>query len=202
MVIEVDAVSGREPQGTTLNHLLGSLRQVLDKPGGIGPRPTETFPGTKPKYTVEDLVALESAHRQTHTSGGEASLYILFLNGSFEREEVIGASYSASAYAIFVDTIRSVAEGNPFMSAADVERAVVLHEAGHLLRLVNIGYRSPRDHEDPDHEHHSSNPQSVMFHAVESSLIGSVFSGPPPDTFDADDKADLADLRSGRIKPT
>ncbi len=71
-----------------------------------------------------------------------------------------------------------------------------------MLGLVNAVYVSPRDHEDKDHPHHSSNDASVMYWAVESSSLGAIFSGTLPDAFDADDKADLADLQARDLEAT
>ena len=48
---------------------------------------------------------------------------------------------------------------------------------------------------DPEHPGHSPNRGSVMYHAVESTLLGTVLSGGPPRDFDADDLADLAAIR-------
>lgn len=199
LVIEVDAVEGREPTQGTVSHLRSSLASVLDKPAGIAVRSTETFRAPKSRYTAEDLLAVEDAHRQTRTSAQEASLYVLYLNGEFaEEDSVLGVSFSASAFAIFTDAVRAAA--SPLVPASDIERSVTLHEAGHLLRLVNIGYRSPRDREDPQHCNHSRNRGSVMFWAVESGLVTQVLAGPPPDRFDDADRGDLADMKDGRIR--
>jgi hypothetical protein len=71
---------------------------------------------------------------------------------------------------------------------------VVTHEVGHLLGLVDLVLHTGR--QDPEHPGHSRNQQSVMFWAVESSLITDVLTGGPPTNFDDDDRADLAAIRS------
>ena len=74
-----------------------------------------------------------------------------------------------------------------------------MHEAGHLLGLVNLVYTSPIDHEDPDNPGHSSNEDSVMYWAIESTSIGNFISGSIPDEFDDDDKFDLNGMADGSI---
>ncbi len=79
--------------------------------------------------------------------------------------------------------------------AAAIEEAVVTHEAGHLLGLVDLYLGTGRG--DPEHPGHSRNAQSVMYWAVESNLVAHVLSGGPPHEFDGDDLADLAAIRAG-----
>ena len=76
-----------------------------------------------------------------------------------------------------------------------MERAVVTHEMGHLLGLVDLVLDDKRG--DPAHPGHSTNRGSVMFWAVETSLVGQVLGGPPPVDFDSDDVADLRKIRTG-----
>ena len=106
----------------------------------------------------------------------------------------------ASTVAVFKDSVEDAEGflGRP--SSEEVERAVTIHEAGHLLGLVNLVYQSPIDHEDPDHPGHSSNDDSVMYWAIESNTVGNFISGNIPDEFDADDKSDLEQMASGELK--
>ena len=68
-----------------------------------------------------------------------------------------------------------------------------MHEVGHLLGLVDLVLDTGRA--DPEHPGHSSNRSSVMYWAVESTLITDVLAGGPPRDFDADDLRDLAAIR-------
>ncbi len=126
---------------------------------------------------------------------------MLYVRGSHaqdgEQTNAIGLAYSASTIALFPERWSGL--GSLLGSDRAVERAVLVHELGHLLGLVNLTYQSPIDHEDPEPRGHSSNQASVMFHAIESTLIGQVFSGPPPDRFDEADAADLEGLRTGAL---
>ncbi|WP_422747023.1 hypothetical protein ACN27E_04910 [Mycobacterium sp. WMMD1722] len=141
---------------------------------------------------------VEQENRDTVTRGDTASMYVLSANGTFsDQQGVIGVAYSSSSFVLFLE--QNQARG--FGDSNAVERAVLVHEAGHLLALVNIGYSSPREREDPDHPNHSASEESVMHWAVESVSILSALGGGPPDDFDADDRADLADIASGSITP-
>ena len=198
LVIEVDAVEGKEPSDASLDHLRSVLASVLDKPGGIEVMPTEAIGGAEDRYSTGDLRAVEERRRDTSSDGESASLYVLVVTGEFADDpHALGVAYSASSMAIFRDTVE---EASGFLGSPErVERSVIVHEAGHMLGLVNIGYSSPREREDPEHPNHSSNEDSVMFWAVESDAIFQLLDGPGPDNFDEDDRDDLEDLKSGQL---
>ena len=105
----------------------------------------------------------------------------------------------ASTIAVFKDSIDDSVNflGRP--SADEIERAVTVHEAGHLLGLVNLVYQSPIPHEDPDHPGHSNNEDSVMYWAIESQDIGNQLDGEPPNNFDEYDLDDLSLLKQGKL---
>ena len=64
-----------------------------------------------------------------------------------------------------------------------------MHEVGHLLGLVDLVLETGR--QDPEHPGHSRNRGSVMYFAVESTLVGDLLGGGPPTRFDDADRADL-----------
>lgn len=200
MVVEVEAVPGREPSASTLNLLVARLHSVVGKPGGVTVTPTHTIPahgdGT---WTLDQLRAAENRYRTTHSSASAASMYLMYVDGKPPQEGALGVTFSASATAIFVDQIASSA--TLLVSAASIERATTVHEAGHMLSLVNLGYTSPRHHEDPDHRGHSSDPDSVMYWAVDNVGVATLLGGhtTPPTDFDAADRADLAAIQSGEL---
>jgi hypothetical protein len=207
LVVEVDAVAGKNPDPGALDHLRTILYSVLSKPSGIDVRPTATIPATSDGYTNNQLQALIDAHRQTHTTSAAASIYVLYVNGGYNEkdgENTLAITFDASDIVVFRDQVQRASRPPSLVSASAIERSVLAHEAGHLLGLVNIGYASPRDHEDrnPKHApHHSKNPDSVMYWAVEDVNVSRLLEGrtSPPDEFDADDRADLEDRKAGRL---
>lgn len=193
--IEIDYVSGREPSTSAIDHLRGVLLSVVDGRKSVIIERGNALPA-RASWTTAEIDALERSHRQRRSSGNTVTMWIAYLNGSFaEGGGALGVAYKASAAAIFRDRIDDATTA--VLLASEIERSVLTHEVGHLLALVNIGYKSAHDHEDAQHPHHSSNQQSVMYWQVEDVSIRSLLSGGPPSDFDADDRADLAMLRSG-----
>ncbi len=146
---------------------------------------------------MTDVAALEKKYRKEKSdpTGPKAALHMLYLNGRLDGDQ-LGVAYYATSVVIMQEFVRDLA--NPTVSAATIEKAVVVHEVGHMLGLVNIGYTSPRDHEDPEHKGHSKNRGSVMYWAVDTIDVLTILGGGPPDRFDTDDLADLADRRAGK----
>lgn len=197
LVVEINAVNGREPGGAALNTLHSRLSSVLDKPSGIQVLPPETFAASQETYSLEDVRRIEEAQRTRFSQGDTVTMHYLFLNGRFEEEGVLGVAYRASSIVIFTDQVR--AASTPLVPPEAIMRSVLVHEAGHLLRLVNNGYTSPRDHEDPEHPGHTRHQDGVMYWAVESISVANVLGGGPPDDFHPDSRADLAELKAGRL---
>ena len=194
LTVEVDWVSGREPSQIALEHLTAVLRRELDKPGGITVRLGNRIASGTSSWSIAALAALERRNRASHSSRAQATMWICYVDGSFAANaNALAVSYSASSAAIFRDRIGDAS--SPVVTAPAIERSVVVHEAGHLLALVNIGYRSRFNHEDPAHPNHSNNPGSVMYWAVEDISIRNVLRGGPPPDFDDADREDLAMLR-------
>ncbi len=198
LVVEIDAVPGKAPRDETVDLLRRRLAAVVDKPRGVRFPPMGALPAHGGSWSVDDLRAAERDHRDTHNTPHTASVYLLFVDGTPPRRGAIGVAYSASSAAIFSDQVDEAS--TLLVGAAAIERADTVHEVGHLLSLVNLGYTSSRPHEDAEHPGHSDNPGSVMYWAVDNVGVATLLGGrtEPPTEFDADDLADLAAIRSGR----
>lgn len=197
MVVEVAHQQGAAPRSNAVDHLIGTLQGVVDKPAGVRLAGPATVPGEGRTWTADELRAFAAEHRTQRSSAEQAAMYVLAVRGEFEEEGVLGVAISATEMVIFPDNIGGL--GTDLLGGRQaVERAVLVHEAGHLLCLVNIGYESERGHEDPEHPRHSVHEGSVMHWAIETDAITQVFSGPPPSEFHPDDRADLEGLREGR----
>jgi hypothetical protein len=194
LVIEVAYVAGRKPTQQALDHLTRILRREAFKPDGIITTIGAQIPSSSSSYSLADIVGLESKYRHLHSGGSVATIWIAALNGGYAQASgTLGLAFRATAEVLFEDQIQQAA--NLFVSSAAIERSVITHETGHLLALVNIGYHSAYDHEDPQHPHHSKYQSSVMYWAIEDTSISTILSGGPPDDFDQYDRADLALLR-------
>ncbi len=200
MVVEVDHSSSNTPTPSALQLMESRLEDVCDKPGGVSVQTQETtFDETE---TWSDQEVRDIGHATRSASPQDESVlrwHVMYPAGNYQDDSVLGVVVDASTIAIFQDTIEGAEGflGRP--SAEDIEEAVLVHEIGHLLGLVNIVYTSTHAHEDASHPHHSNNDQSVMYWAVESTSLTNFITGTVPNDFDADDRDDLARLADGRL---
>jgi hypothetical protein len=194
LVVEIDYVTGFKPAQTATDHLRAVLSRELGKPGGVSVLVDDEIPIQRTAYTFDQIDGLESRYRSHRSSGDTATMWLIYLNGDLAGDNgTLGVAFRASEAALFKEQIRGAA--SPLVDADSIERSVIVHESGHLLGLVNIGYHSKFDHEDPDHPHHSNKRTSVMFWAIEDISIATILRGGPPDDFDNYDKGDLQQLR-------
>lgn len=202
MIVEIDSQTGEGPRTDAVNLLKQRIGERLNKPGGVVFEQRDISIQAQASWTASELRALERDHRDHDTSVGTAVMYILYVGGGYEKDspdgKVLGVAYSPSSIAIFKDNVDSTRPLGPIpiFSSGDVEKAVLVHEFGHLLGLVNLGLPMQTPHEDTSDEHrgHSNNQGSVMYWAVESDYLSRIFNGPPPTQFDSND---IADMRAG-----
>jgi hypothetical protein len=202
LIVEIDAVKGFEPSPTAVTTLRSRIESIVDKPGGVDILAVETFIDDRAPWTEADLLEAEKRNRDFYSNKDAMVLYVLYVDGSFaEGEHALGIAFQSSMFVVFVERIRESA-ATPLIPATAIEQAVIVHEMGHVLALVNLGYKSPRDHEDPQHRGHSRNGNSVMYWAIDNVGVANLLEGraSPPTDFDADDRADLADLKDGRLR--
>lgn len=189
LVVQIVTQGGAEPHRATLDRLV----QVLGDASG---KPVTTAGGTAPArstWSSADIAAAAAAN-PLRLPDGTAVVSMVFVHGrSDQGDDVLGLAPSATVAAVFVDRVAASAGG--LVTAATIERAVAVHELGHLLGLVDLFRDTGRD--DPDHPGHSTNRRSVMYWAVESTLVGDLLGGGPPQDFDDADRADLAAIRGG-----
>ncbi len=196
--VEIDYIQGRRPSDAAVGHLRRVLAREAAKPDGVAVLIDDEIPSGGSPYSLDDIAALERAHRDRRSAGSVATLWLVYLDGQLAGEsDTLGVAYKASAAAIFRDRIDRATTAA--VQATAIERAVITHEAGHLLALVNLGYESPHDREDPNSRGHSTESDSVMRAAVEDLSLIALLAGGPPDDFDEFDRDDLDGLRQGRF---
>lgn len=188
IVLQVLTQSGAEPRQGSIDHLVSNLEQVSGKPvtvtGG-------TLPSSSATWTDASLEA-EGASRQPSVADGVALMQYLFVHGTYRGDDsVLGLTVTGDLTAIFSDQVTGAASG--LATPGHIEESVTTHELGHLLGLVDLFLHTGRA--DPQHPGHSRNPKSVMYWAVESSVVTDLLTGGPPTEFDAADRADLATIR-------
>ncbi len=209
LLVELDHESGAAPADATVDKLKSTLEARLNKPDGVEVRVSADIDGRGKgaKYSFSEIRDMEGAARDHRSGGDRAVMYMMFLDGGTDQDEqdarVLGAAYSGSSVVIFKDNLRHTENRcrDQFLnfncpSLARIEDAVVTHEVGHVLGLVNLNPEDvPMVHEreDSDSEGHSRYEDSVMYYAVRTSggVLDLITGRGLPTEFDQYDKEDL-----------
>ncbi|HOM29713.1 MAG TPA: hypothetical protein PLS81_09690 [Deltaproteobacteria bacterium] len=118
-------------------------------------------------WTTSEIVGVAQTLWDATSPPEEQVIHVLFLNGYYEdaegiKDRMLGVSFGGtSLIAVFKDVVES-SSGSGLVKRY-VEQATLVHEAGHLLGLVNNGVVPCTAHEDPEHPRHCANPVCVMF---------------------------------------
>lgn len=195
LVVEVDHVQGQAPSASALQLLRTRLQERCNKPGGVTIVVDDAIPSAGGVYSVAANQALEAQHRDQVASGTTAVLYFLYLDGQSDQDtssgRVLGWAHGPSSVGIFRESI--AASANALATADEVEGAVLVHEAGHVLGLVNNGTPMVSNHEDAAHRAHDVNDDCIMHWLIETSNVRDLVLnlGSLPTQFDAACVADL-----------
>jgi hypothetical protein len=190
LIVEIDYQASIGPPPRSALQTLGDR---INTTTGKSSVTFEEFPFTSSQtnFSSSDLWTLETELRHTWPDWGTMSLFYLYLGGQFaEQGNVLGYAYLASSIAIFGSTIQN---DSPAGEATAITTTVMVHEFGHELGLVGIVGSAPN--EDPNHPHHSNDPDDVMYWAVDTSALTGLGANPPTQ-FDAADMSDLNTVRS------
>ncbi len=192
IVVELSAQDGAAPGSGTLSHLTAVLRDVSGKQVAVDGR--RSVAGGATSWTAGELRQLADDLARTGQGDGTAVIRLLFLHGDLDGDDsVLGVAVRGDVAAVFVDRVR--ASAGVLASPALLEDAVTVHEVGHILGLVDLVLSTGRA--DPEHPGHSRSTGSVMYWAVESSLVTQLLGGGPPRDFDGADLTDLRTIRGG-----
>lgn len=188
-MVEVRTQSGADPQQASIDHLTSVLRDATGKTVTVTQGPG--IDGEAKSWSGDDLRSTAGAGAAQ--GGGRSVIHLLFVHGIYSDDNtVLGVAARGDLAAIFVDQV--AAASTPLIGSSAIETAVVMHEVGHLLGLVDLYLHTGR--EDPEHPGHSTNSGSVMYWAVESNLVADILLGGPPTNFDSADLADLETIRN------
>ena len=203
LIIEIDFESGYKPETSSTDLLKQRISEVCSFSQGITIEFTETNFADVGTWSADDVREQGWEHKEDDPTNGKTLRWqLIFPAESYEDDSVLGVAVDASTIAIFGESVDDAAGFFNRPSAEDVENSVIVHEAGHLLGLVNLVYTSPVDHESTDKPGHSNNEDSVMYWAIESVTVANFISGDLPNEFDQDDKDDLAGIAAGTIEVT
>ena len=193
VLVEVDFLSTAAPDQNALNLLQSRIQERCNKPNGVTLLVDDSIPSSGvTTWSLSAIRDLEAQHRDAYTAANQAVLYVLYLDGGSDQDtgsaRVLGLSYSGSSFCVFKDSMRSAAVGAVTLPV--IEGAVLVHELGHNLGLVNNGAPMQTAHQDTANGAHDVDSNCVMHHSIESSLISQIL-GTVPNQFGANCVQDL-----------
>ncbi|MEO9531566.1 MAG: membrane metalloprotease [Crocinitomicaceae bacterium] len=191
--IEIIAVEGHEPNSASLDNLEDFLNERLNKPKGIS-FTQKTIPSPENySYSAEDLRLLEDQHRTQYAQNENLTAYIYYADAEYsentDQSEVIGLAYGSTSMCIFEETVADNSGGFGQVSRNNLETAVLIHEFGHVLGLVNNGTPMTQNHESAPG--HCDNENCLMYYASETGSLTGFIGGDPMPELDAQCLADL-----------
>lgn len=195
LVVEVQSPPGYSPKQQSLNNMQNFLNQHLKKPEGIKVVESEVSGLSQNAYSVEEIRNIEDDARTESTSGNTITIFLLFVDGKRQEDDgnqtTLGLAYYNTSAAFFGKNIRQLSGGIGNPSRAKLETAIINHELGHLLGLVNNGTPMQSDHQDDDNGAHCDVDDCLMYFSVETGDVVSNLAGGSVPTLDQQCQNDL-----------
>ncbi|HUR67534.1 MAG TPA: hypothetical protein VMZ03_14370 [Chitinophagaceae bacterium] len=189
--IEVQYMTGFQPDAAALNHLQATLSNLLNKPSGITVVTKEIPAASNSFLSLSDVINIERNNRSAFSSGSELAVYVLYTNGNYTDPNVLGIAYKNTSVVLFGKMINDNSGGLGQTSRTKLVATVAEHELGHLVGLVDLGTVMQTNHEDNAHGNHCNNTDCLMYYASETTdILGFLLTGNIP-SLDANCRADL-----------
>lgn len=187
--IEVAYMEGFALTNQAQQQLINFLEKHLNKSSGVEIIQTEIPSQSKGNYSAQDLRVIENENRKSFPMGNEITVWLSIVDGKFENESVIGVAYHNLSTSLMGGTIAGNTGGFGQASRSSIEAAVLKHELGHLLGLVNITTPMVNDHEA--NGKHCDNSDCLMYFAVETTDLFSLLVTSSVPELDENCKLDL-----------
>jgi len=166
--IEVQYMEGFAPDSVALQNLRLFLFERLHKPEGIYISTKQISSVADSVLDLQQIAAIEKVNRKTFTAGRTLSVYILYTNGYYQQEKMLGYAYRNTSAVLFGKNIKESTNSPKKLSRTHLETIVLQHEIGHLLGLVNIGTPLQSDHKDDKNGKHCKNKICLMYHMADT----------------------------------
>lgn len=192
--IEIQPIKNMNPDPQTITQLKTFLGALLKKTINVTVNTEINSPGNG-AYSPDFIRNFEKNHRTSQTSGDTITIYALFMDGNSSDDngsgKVLGQAYWNTSIVLFEKTIQSLSGGIGKPTRTKLESAVLNHEFGHLLGLVNVGSNMVSGHQDSANGHHCNNQNCLMYWNVDTSnVVANILNSPIP-VLDQDCKNDL-----------
>ena len=166
--IEVQYMAGYEPDEKALVNLRYFLYNYLHKPAGISISTKEIAAIADTALTLDEIKNIEKANRTEYASGKTLTLYILYTNGYYTEDHLLGYAYLNTSAVLFGRNLDDNSNKFKKLNRSDLETRVLQHEVCHLLGLVNVGTTLQSMHKDDDHGKHCSNKNCLMYYLTDT----------------------------------
>lgn len=205
LILEVDFVDGFAPSDIDAD-MVGHLSGLVDKPDGIQIVRDQAIAslGQDHVWTFDEIKTLFASHLSLELAANETRIHVIFVDGGYTGDTaestILGLAWGTNVVMFEQNILNSCAK--PILNGklcGYTEQAIWLHEIGHVIGLVNNGAPLTAEHQDPDHGHHCSNPDCIMYWAYEGTALVEALRGKLDANeeatifeFDSDCMADLA----------
>lgn len=166
--LEIMYQAGNKPDSQAIADLIPRLSSVVNKPDGVYYTLRQINAPVQSDYTIDEVAKIESKYRTLYQSNGKIYLSVLYLDGNYSDENVLGVAYYNTSIALFSTALKNAIRFPSTSNIREITHNVLVHEIGHVLGLVNLGSAMQINHEDASHRGHCTNTNCAMYYAAES----------------------------------
>jgi len=181
LVVQIQYMPGMQLQSQSIANLTNFLSSYLNKPAGVEITQQPIASAGKATMGLSDIANFESQNRTGFNTAGQIVVYVLITDANYESVNVLGIAYRNTSAALMGKTIQSNSGGLGQASRVKLETAVLEHEFGHLLGLVDNGSAMQSSHKDATNGAHCNNSSCLMYYQTESTdFLGFLITGSIP----------------------
>ena len=179
--VEIQYMPGYQPDSQMITNAVNFLNTFCNKPNGINLK-FELIPSqSKTSMSMNDVMLLEKQSRNYYTNFKNIWIYVLITDGYSDSAGALGMAYRNTSICLFGKEIYNNSGNYGQGDLTTAETAILNHELGHLLGLVNLGSPMQVNHLDATHAGHCNNPKCLMYYNIENvGMFGTLTNGNPP----------------------